>query len=385
MIPLAVNAADCNGCGACAYSCPTGAISLEPDREGFLYPRIDPARCISCEKCLRLCPHRHPPRLGASPAAYVAAHADSIRQASSSGGLFTALSDYILKQGGAVFGAVLGEDFTVRHEMAQTPESRDRMRDSKYVQSDIRSCFPAIADCLSAGRPVLFTGTPCQTAAVYRVFSKQEHFDKLLLCDVICHGVPSPEVWRRYVRQLQRETRGTIDRLRFRDKRAGWACRCVTIDETVRGRPRTRFDDRYFRLYFSGLLSRPACHRCVFTTTERSSDITIGDAWDFADDELPVNREAGLSLVLCSTSKGQAALDAVFRSICHLPVALEACRQSQLHAPSPEGQERAAFWKDLASRPFRKVLQRYTYTGLAGFRRRVLRRLGSGRRKGGSL
>lgn len=369
---------DCTGCGLCGFACPKKAIGMQPDEEGFCYPQIDAALCVDCGLCQRICPN-HPGKRGKEPyslRAFAAKHDDGIRRFSSSGGMFTALSDEVLLQGGVVFGARLLESGTVRHTVAATAAERDLMRDSKYVQSDITSCYGPVKQALSKGKPVLFVGTPCQTAAVRKAFEKEKGASGLLLCDLVCHGVPSPLVFSAYLQRLSKELDGDIRSLAFRSKKAGWSCKAVTVETNRKKEPSYLLDDRYFRLYFAGLITRPCCHSCIYTNLHRAGDITIGDCWGDSVRELKLYDDLGLSLVLVNTENGWDWFQRIKDRISSQEIDVSGFMQEQLQRPSGIGEQRAVFWKDFHSKPFKSVLQKYTLTGFTGKMRRASGALG---------
>ncbi len=204
------NKRDCCGCGACAHRCPDGAIAMEPDEEGFLYPVIRAERCMDCGLCQTICPFRKEDhwKNEQMPQFYVAKHRDGeVLRRSTSGGAFTALSDQVLDMGGAVYGAVFDSRFRVVHQRATGRAGRDRMRFSKYVQSDLGNCFCQVEQDLRQGKPVLFTGTPCQNAGLRAAMGPLAEQGPLVCCDLICYGVPSPRVWEAY-KQLLEKSRG---------------------------------------------------------------------------------------------------------------------------------------------------------------------------------
>ena len=197
---IAANRADCCGCYACYNSCPFDAITMEEDAEGFRYPRVDADRCRNCGKCERNCPVLNPivKEQDQTPPTYAAINKDeAIRKDSSSGGMFQLFAEQILKEGGIVFGAGFDADWEVCHQSVETVAELDRLRVSKYLQSRVETSFQQVTEHLRAGRKVLFAGTPCQCAALRRFVGKND--ENLILVDFICHGVPSPKIWRKYL------------------------------------------------------------------------------------------------------------------------------------------------------------------------------------------
>lgn len=216
----------CSGCGACMNSCPKNAIKLVPDAEGFVRPRVHSMDCTGCKTCIRICPvlhaESHPSPQQNPLAVYAGWNKDeSIRLASSSGGIFSALAISTLKKGGTVYGAAMGENLRVRHIRITTPEELSTLRGSKYIQSDTGWIYRTVKKDLKEGLPVLFSGTPCQIAALHQYL---KHAYPLLLCvDIICHGVPSPKLFQEYIRLRESgEENRKVTSVQFRDKRVGW-------------------------------------------------------------------------------------------------------------------------------------------------------------------
>ena len=243
---LTVPRDSCSGCSACAAICPKGAIAMKPDDEGFLCPVIDEEKCVRCGLCLKVCAFKENQAQrsecteraeGSSesekfPQAFAVKHANAhIRENSQSGGLFTLISDPILERGGVVYGAGFREDLSVCHKRAVTKEERDALRGSKYVQSDMGDAFRSVREDLRSGMDVLFSGTPCQCAGL-RHFLELTHTDtaRLILADLICHGTPSPLVWREYLKWQEARNGQKIVRASFRDKRRfGWHASMETL------------------------------------------------------------------------------------------------------------------------------------------------------------
>lgn len=220
------NPSDCCGCTACASICPHKAISMEPDALGFLYPIVDDRKCMDCGLCDNVCQfndHYDKSENLEHPQAYAARHKDNNEILKSrSGAAFVAISDYVLSKGGVIYGAGYKDHFRVTHKRATTKKERDEFRGSKYVQSDLSDIFTQVKADLKNGLTVLFSGTPCQTSGLNSYVGKKlrEH---LILVDIVCHGVPSPYIWRDYLSFLEKKNKGEISIVNFRDKELyGW-------------------------------------------------------------------------------------------------------------------------------------------------------------------
>lgn len=221
------DSADCCGCSACASICAHDAISMKPDALGFLYPEVDTGKCVDCGLCENVCAFNanYDTSLNLeSPIAYGARHKniDEVMR-SRSGAVFAALSDFVLENGGVVYGAGYTDHFRVVHKRAITKEERDEFRGSKYVQSDMNTVFRQVRADLKDGRTVLFSGTPCQTSGLNSFVGKRLR-NNLILIDLVCHGVPGPFLWRDYIAYLEKKEGKVIEWVNFRDKEQfGWA------------------------------------------------------------------------------------------------------------------------------------------------------------------
>ena len=226
-MPNLANVESCTGCTACESVCPCGAIRMEPDGFGFLYPKVDASKCCNCGKCEKACVvcmgYDTSDNLDA-PVCYGVRHKrfEEILK-SRSGAAFVAISDYVLLHGGVVYGAGYDKHFRVVHKRASCKKERDEFRGSKYVQSDLRGVFRQVIQDLTAGLTVMFTGTPCQTAALNAIVTDDQR-KNLLLVDLVCHGVPSPDIWRDYLAYIESKKGKCVVGVDFRDKmRFGWA------------------------------------------------------------------------------------------------------------------------------------------------------------------
>ena len=354
---------ECCGCTACMEVCPEDAITMEPDEEGFLYPRIDDAKCVRCGKCDRVCAfHRYPKREAPfdQPQAWAVKHKDqSVRENSRSGGAFVGFSDVILQRDGVVYGAAMGADFTVCHIRAATSEKRDKMKGAKYVQSDIRGIYPQVAQDLKTGLDVLFSGTPCQVAGL-RSYLWEQHVDagKLFCCDLVCHGVPSPAIWKDYLYLIEQTHGEQVYSANFRDKCFGWEAHWETyrFAHTKKVIVSNDFTD----LYFLGLMLRPSCSSCPFADVQRSGDLTLGDFWGIDELDSNFNDNRGVSLVLVNTPEGAALWEATQPRFDCISTSLQNCMQPALYEPTAPSPLRQQFWQDYQNMPFADLLRKYT-------------------------
>ena len=317
--------AECTGCGACMSICPKGAISMQPDAEGFSYPAVDPALCVSCDLCEKRCP------VGAaheahSVQAFGAQHRDTaVRGASSSGGVFTALARRMVSQGGVVFGAAFDDRLHVEHIGAMDESEIAGMRGSKYVQSDTADAIANAAALLARGIPVLFTGTPCQIDGLLaRVRGKDR--EKLLTVDFVCHGVPSPGVFTSYIESLERAHGQRVTAYAFRDKRLGWKnFSAVAMLEDGTQLSGTQTDEPFLYGFLQNLYLRPSCTQCTaLRGAQHRADLTLADLWGAQDVCPERDDDTGLSLVMVNTQKGRQALREVERELTVFPMRTDA-------------------------------------------------------------
>lgn len=352
----------CCGCTACMSTCPRKAISMQPDEEGFLYPHIDETLCVNCGLCKKVCSFQNgydKKQSAKVPTGYAVKHKDDVvRMASRSGGMFTPLSDFIFKKyGGTVYGAGYGEHFKVEHKPATTPEERNEFRGSKYVQSDLGNCFREIKQKLRSGERVLFAGTACQTAALRRYCGKKLR-KRLYLIDIVCHGVPSNQMWQEFLKLKEQEWGGEIESVDFRNKKDyGWKDHFETL--VINGEAHS--SKLYKTLYFSDFMLRPSCYNCIYTNMRRPSDITLADFWGH-ERAVPGFHEddKGCSLVLGNTERGMIWIKKVLKKVDWVDVTGYKYRHIPLHRPPERPEERAEFWKDYHEKGFRYVAEKYT-------------------------
>ena len=303
----------CCGCYSCYNACPVGAIRMEDDEEGFAYPEIDAEMCIDCGRCQDVCPAREQPPVNGWDEAYACHAKDPEDQiSSSSGGVFTLLARKVLAEEGLVCGAAFDEDLMVRHLMADDLCGLERIKGTKYVQSTMGRCLEQTKIALQQGRKVLFSGTPCQVAGLKKYLGADDK--KLLTVDLICHGVPSPGVWRDYLDQLGNGDRITSVNFRKKDG-STTATRFAYQRESGQIVEEPQKDNPYMKGFLQNLFVRPACFACRFKGTKRCSDITLGDFWSAGEFHPDIAGPNGVSAVLVHSQKGEEALKAIMPSM----------------------------------------------------------------------
>lgn len=360
--------ADCCGCTACASACPHNAITMQPDAMGFLYPVADKGKCIECGLCEKVCAFNDHYDISANilaPDCYGSRHKDIAEvETSRSGAAFIALSDVVLKSGGIVYGAGYDGHFRVVHKRAVTREERNAFKGSKYVQSDLQGVFRQIRKDLQDGLTVLFSGTPCQTAGLASFIGKKLSMN-LYLADIVCHGVPSPYVWRDYLEYIEKKHGCSVCCVNFRDKgKYGWQSHRETF-ELAGKKEKTEFSFQFYR----EVIFRKSCSNCHFCNTRRPSDITLGDFWGWEKTDPDINKDdKGISLLLVNTGKGRQLLESAKHDLILLPARLEDCLQPNLQHPTRMHPARDKFERLYARKGFLCAMRRY---GDIGWRYRI--------------
>ncbi len=306
-----VDKRDCCGCSACTQVCPTQCITMREDAEGFVYPTLDVAACIGCSRCEQVCPvinqgaEREPMKvLGAKSLR------EEVRRGSSSGGVFSELAAEVINANGVVFAASFDEVWEVEHTAAQSIEECAKFRGSKYLQSRIGDNFLEIQRFLQQGRGVLFCGTPCQVAAL-RLFLGG-NTEGLTTVDFVCHGTPSPKVWRGYLDHIT-EDKGSISAINFRDKSRGWKEYSFVLTAKDQNINEKATDNIFMRGFYQDLFLRPSCHHCPTRGLSSGSDITLGDFWGVERVARSFDDKGGVSLLLLNTQLGVEAIEKIER------------------------------------------------------------------------
>lgn len=356
---------DCCGCTACAQVCPCQAITMNPDEEGFLHPLINSEKCIDCGKCLRSCPinARMKDDTQRAPLKVYALRTkdDNILYQSSSGGAFYSVAVEIVRQGGVVVGAAYDKKLDVVHRMVEKVQDLQQLMGSKYVQSKMGDIYLQVKDILDAGqRLVFFTGTPCQVDGLKHFLGKD--YPQLLTADVVCHGVPSPMIYRDYLQLAEQKGLKGLASINMRNKKyvgwnpiTSWGCQYKDGSYIV--------DDSrilaWGRIFLSELVSRPSCHNCKYANMKRPGDLSLADYWDrrHRHDEL-YNRK-GTSLVLVNSERGMLWLDKVRNGLTITEISEEDAKQPALCSPLVQDERREEFWEDYRANGFSYCYDKY--------------------------
>ena len=293
---------ECCGCNGCVQVCPKSCISFDEDKEGFRYPSVDLNKCIGCNLCERVCPVLNVPSRQNIKKVYAAINEDEkIRIESSSGAVLNSIAEKILKDGGIVFGSIFDNEWEVRHQGIQNLIDIKKIRGSKYLQSRIDNTYKEIKSYLESGYKVLFTGTPCQVAGLNNFLRKK--YNNLFCIDFICHGVPSPKVWRHYLKEIiSKEKLGEsirdIKSVNFRAKSLGWKSYSLRIVTKKGVRDISHLNDLYCRAFNRNMILRPICHQCPFKNGHSGSNLTLADFWGIQNIDPEMFDDKGTSMII---------------------------------------------------------------------------------------
>ena len=349
----------CVGCKSCEQICPKHCISMVENNDGFWYPSVDENNCIECKLCLKKCPventefHRNNPQ---KVWAWRNKNDTDIMR-SASGGAADSAAKTVLQMGGVVYGAAYDEQLVVSHIEVTDEAEREKLQSSKYVQSDPKNSYEKVKQRLSEGKMVLFTGTPCQIAGLY-AFLGGDH-ENLYTLDLICHGVPSPKFFRKYLEYQGEKLSEQVIYFNFRSKdKKGWGTQYLLKTKT-KTRTNVLTLDRYGKHFMNGDCYRESCYQCAYANLNRIGDLTVGDFWGIAKSHPNFNSPKGVSSVFINTEKGQN----LFEMMCPLAEVESATleegkiKQGNLIKPSYRPTTRNVFYKNIDKDGFIKNLK----------------------------
>ncbi len=299
----------CTGCRVCEKICPKKAITMGYDREGFLSPNINNDKCINCNLCVKKCPQENEILASGKQVSYLGVLKDkNILIKSTSGGAFMAFASMIINKGGVVYGCSFTNSFEVEHERIDNQEKLKRLQGSKYVQSNVKSTYEQVKIDLKTGKYVLYSGTPCQIAGLYSYLNK--NYENLYTIDLICHGVPSPLMFKKYIEWKEKSIGGKITEYSFRYKEDGYGGRyLVRIKNNNKIKQLPIMLDPYGDAFLKGKTFRESCYRCKYAKSNRVADITIGDLWGSEDIKTNIDMKSGVSLIITNSYKGKQLFD----------------------------------------------------------------------------
>ena len=364
------NLENCSGCHACFSVCPKSAITMSENSEGFLYPQIDSDKCIKCGLCEKACPSLNPIKKESEDTkAYAAINKnEAIRLDSSSGGIFTAIAEKVIEENGVVFGAKFASDFSVVHGWTDTIEGLAEFRGSKYLQSVIGNCYKECKAFLERGRKVLFSGTPCQVQGLKKYLQKK--YENLLTVDFICHGVPSPLIWKKYMdyrAEKIRAKRGEIVKTSFRRKNDGWKMYSLSFTFANDSEYRATLNkDPYMQIFLKDIALRESCYDCKCRGIARPSDITLADFWGVQNVLPEMDDDKGTSFVVTHSDKGNNLVNLLndncdFKAI-EVVDGANFNRSIKISPKRPK--QRDVFYADLEKLQFKQIVKKYATSPL---------------------
>ncbi|MEG2909783.1 MAG: Coenzyme F420 hydrogenase/dehydrogenase, beta subunit C-terminal domain [Erysipelotrichaceae bacterium] len=350
IINLYNNKSDCCGCGACMNICPKQAISMQPDEYGFIYPKIDEGICISCGLCKKVCGYQTEVTAPEINDTYVAVAKDSeMLRNSASGGVFAALATEVINRGGVAFGCSMEQGngkLIPQHIMVNDLKDLIKLQGSKYVQSYLGNTYMQAKSELDYGRLVLFSGTPCQIDGLKHYLMKD--YGNLITLDLICHGLPSAQMFQDYISELEKKLKGQIIDYKFRDKSKGWTSyesriKLIIHNKTINKSLTNNF---YNSLFLSSMISRENCYSCKYANSNRVGDLTIGDFWGI-ENEHPqylksIDIRKGVSCVIVNNHHGANMLRDLCKNIELFPSKFDNAARvnNQLNHPSIRSEKR---------------------------------------------
>lgn len=352
----------CVGCRSCEQICPKQAIAFKENSEGFLYPYVQSNKCVDCSLCMKRCPiaenRNNRTNVPISVFAFRDKDDEQIME-SASGGVGVLAAQVILQNGGIAYGAAYDNDLRVKHICIDSLTELHKLQSSKYVQSDTNNCYKRIREDLEGGKLVLFSGTPCQVAGLKIFLSKE--YSNLYTIDLICHGVPSPKLFQKYLEWKNQQMKGKIISYNFRSKaRRGWGTQyLLKIKTKTKTKTKILALDKYGKHFMAGDCYREGCYQCPYANVHRVGDLTIGDFWGIGKSHPEFHSEKGVSSVFVNTEQGQKLFGMIKGYAFVLPATLEEAmiKQGNLINPTQRPKERDSFYHDIENDDFVEQLK----------------------------
>lgn len=350
----------CCGCNACKNVCPKKAIEMVNDDKGFRYPKVNIELCIECGLCNKICPINNKLKINSKPIAYACYNKNlDERLNSSSGGIFTLIAKQILEKKGYVVGASYDQEFNVKHIIINNINDLKLLQTSKYVQSDIGDIYVRVKELLTEDKYVLFTGTPCQIEGLNAFLGKK--YDKLYLQDIICHGVPSPLVWKKYLKfRLKKDKESPIN-INFRNKDNGWKKFNLKFQYTSKVYKNNQTKDYYLLAFLKNVILRDSCYDCSFKKKNRVSDITLADFWGVEKILPDLFDDRGTSLTIINSKKGKELFEKIEKDLVKREISFEDAIKFNKNMTTSVimNNNREKFFNDLNKLSFDKLCKKY--------------------------
>ena len=374
--------ANCCGCYGCYNICPTKAIEMVEDENGFKYPIVNKEKCVNCGLCEKVCPiinNKKEKKKDIKVYACMNKNTDT-RMRSSSGGIFSLIASYILDLNGVVFGAKFNENFQVIHSYIENKEELYTFQGSKYVQTQIGEMYQKAKEFLEQDKYVLFTGTPCQIEGLYSYLGKE--YEKLYTQDIICHGVPSPIVWRKYLEEFNKKYNGKPKEISFREKRnMGWSNYEMKLQYSTDSYITSHNKDIYMKAFLSDICLRDSCYACNFKKKNRNSDITLADFWGIDNIDKEMNDDKGTSLVIINSKKGNQLFEKIKQNTIYKEEDFEEAikyNPSMINSVKLH-KNRENFFKELENNNLEVLVKKYTkrplYRRILGKIKRIIKKV----------
>lgn len=362
MISIPIN---CTGCTTCVTSCPKQCIKMKKSIEGFLYPSVEQDNCINCGICEKVCPVLSKVETHNKIKAFAMKNKKaSERTKSASGGIFPLIAQLVVKKNGVVFGAAYNHEFEVRHIKVEKAKDIDRLQSAKYTQSMIENIFVEVEKALLEDRWVVFSGTPCQCTGLKAYLNKE--YDKLIIIDLICHGVPSPKVWGTYVKwRCNQENNGTLpEQINMRSKYSGWSKYGYSTEFDYGNGKISRIpngEDPFMKAFVENICLRKSCSQCQAKGVARCSDFTLGDYWGVWNQHPEFDDNKGTSIVFTHSEKAIEILNEIKPQVECIKVDIEEAikENPSMMASSKEHSERSQFLKEVTDENFKKIVDKY--------------------------
>lgn len=355
----------CTGCSACASICPKGAIKLIEDNEGFKHPEIDQSKCINCGLCKRTCPVLNTKENSSLNRCYVAYNKnDEVKKTSSSGGIFDAIARKVLSDNGIVIGAAFNDNMELEHIALEEIDDLEKLKGSKYLQSNINNMFSYIKEKIN-DKKILFVGTPCQVAGLHAYLKKD--YDNLICIDLFCHGVPSPKLFNRYIKELEDGNGSKVVKYNFRDKKTGWDTYSNTASfENDNEISELQSNNSYMCLFLSDIALRESCYNCNFKVGNKYSDITLGDFWGVQMYYPEMYSKNGVSAIIINTEKGKLIFESISNNLEYKECKLEEIEDGNpsLKSSGKYPKKRKEFFENIDNLNIKKLEKKYASVSL---------------------